>query len=89
MFFSPTIKFIVKIFALIIDALGIWLILLVGLRKPREKRTFLFISMVALMFLWVNCAYLSRVLPPSDGLLFVKIAWSITPLFFITILICS
>ena len=79
------ISLIIKTIVLIINAVGIWLALLVNSHRPKSGITFLFILMVLLMFIWVNFAYLSRVVTTDYGLLFIRLAWAITPLFFVTI----
>ncbi|MFW6026245.1 MAG: sensor histidine kinase [Candidatus Woesearchaeota archaeon] len=41
--------------------------------------------MIALMLIWVNFAFLARVSSPDIGLTFIRLAWSITPIFFVLI----
>jgi len=67
-----------------INLTGIYLCLLVYFSEQRKplKRTFVY--MMLSMFMWVDFAYLARVYGTSDylPLLFLKIAWFITPIFF-------
>jgi len=74
-----------KIIVLAINAIGIWLGVLINIHRPRSRLAFLFTGMVFLMFMWVDFAYLARVTPPVYGLLFIKLAWAVTPFFFVLI----
>jgi len=78
-------SFLTKILVLTINAVGIWLAVLVARRKAKTKVSFLFALMVFLMLIWVNFAFLARVSPSVYSLLFIRLAWAITPLFFVTI----
>lgn len=77
--------FAIKTIILIINAIGIWLAFLVNIHRPKSRLAFLFTAMVFLMFIWVNFAYLTRITDPLYGLSFIKLAWSITPFFFVLI----
>jgi signal transduction histidine kinase len=79
------IPFIIKPIILIINVVGIWLAILVNTHRPKERITFLFTMMVFLMFIWVNFAYLARISSPYYSLSFIKLAWAITPFFFVLI----
>lgn len=75
-----------KILVVLIDLIAIGLAFLVYRNNPKEKLNRVFVLMVVTMFYWVNFAYLARLVGKSDtslALLFLKIAWFITPLFFI------
>lgn len=75
-----------KIIVFLINLVGLWLIYLVNKRNPRKVTSYLFTLMTFLMFVWVNFAYLARIMPNNTyGLWTIKSAWAITPLFFITI----
>lgn len=73
-----------KILVALINLIGIWLAILVYQNNPKGKLNRVFILMVILMFFWVNFAYFARVIginQPDLASLFLKIAWSATPLF--------
>jgi signal transduction histidine kinase len=79
------LSLIIKLVVFFIDISGLGLILLVNVKKGGGRIAHLFTLMGFLMFIWVNFAYLARVLPPAKGLFLIKAAWAITPLFFVTI----
>lgn len=77
-------------FVFLIDVIGLLLIFLVYLSNPRAKTNKFFAIMVFLMFIWVNLAFLSRLEGQGTfSLLWLRIAWSITPLFFAMIFLFS
>lgn len=76
---------IIKLIVFFIDIFGIGLIWLIYSKKGNSKTAHLFALMGGLMFIWVNFAYLARVLSSQYGIFLIKAAWAITPLFFITI----
>lgn len=81
-----------RILVLMIDIFAIWLGGWVFLSNPRQKLNRIFIGMTVFMLLWVNFAYLARVVGESNPflvLLFLKIAWFATPLFFITLYVLA
>lgn len=74
-----------KILVFLIDLIGIWLAILVYRDNSKRILNKIFVFIVILMFLWVNFAYFARVIGPDLiylSLLFLKIAWFVTPLFF-------
>ncbi len=77
---------IVRIALLFVNAIGLWFVVLINSHKTDKRIANLFSVMVILMFTWVNLAYFSRVLDNEIGLKLIRIAWSVTPLFFTTIL---
>ena len=81
------ISFIIKPIILIINAIGVWLLILIVSHREKisNKILYLFGGMIFLMFLWVDFAYLARIVPPHQGLLFIKLGWATGPLFFILI----
>ncbi|HHD92612.1 MAG TPA: sensor histidine kinase [Candidatus Portnoybacteria bacterium] len=80
------IKTLIQIIVLTINILGVWLISIVNSSSNvKHEESKLFELMVFFTFIWVDFAYFARIARPELGLLFVKIAWAITPLFFITI----
>ncbi len=76
------INFFIPLVVFFINILGIWLAYLVLSRSKEKKLSFLFSGMVFLSFIWVDFAYLSRVVNPTLGLRYIRFAWAITPLFF-------
>jgi len=72
-----------NILVFLIDSVGISLILLVYFSNTKERINRIFVLMTFLMFVWVNFAFLSRWTGPTEwSLLWIKIAWSITPFLF-------
>lgn len=77
--------FLSKITVLIIDAIAIYLASLVYRDNPKGKTNILYVVVTALMLMWVNAAYIPRLVGQQDvvlGLFLLKIAWFATPLFF-------
>ena len=77
-----------KVLIFLINAVALWLAFLVYHNNPKEKINKLFILMTASMLFWVNFAYLARFVGQNQihqSLLFIKIAWFVTPLFFLFI----
>src|SRR3989344_1952653 len=68
-----------------VNAIGVWLAILLNVYRSKSRIAFLFTAMVVLMLFWVNFAYLSRILPTKQGIIFIRFAWAITPLYFVTI----
>lgn len=69
-----------------INVLGLSLIFLVYSTDPKAKLTKYFTLMTVLMFVWVDFAYLARISGQVDmALLWIKIAWSISPFLFILV----
>jgi len=68
-----------------IDIIGIWLAYMIGRTNLKKKLNQIFLGMTFLMFVWVNFAYLARVIgknQPSLALFFLKTAWFVTPFLF-------
>ncbi|MGM0438822.1 MAG: ATP-binding protein [Patescibacteria group bacterium] len=76
---------IIQISVVLINALSLWLVFLINKKTEKTRIAQLFTLMIALMLIWVDFAFLSRVMPENNGLTFIRLAWSITPLFFILI----
>ncbi|MDD4467059.1 MAG: ATP-binding protein [Candidatus Paceibacterota bacterium] len=80
-----TFQILFRLIVFLINIIGIYLIISVGKQKTDRRISYSFISMVILMFTWVNFASLSRNIPIDKGIIFIRIAWSITPLFFFVV----
>ncbi|MDP3057767.1 MAG: ATP-binding protein [bacterium] len=81
-----------KVLVTLIDITAISLGYWVYFSNPKRKLNEVFIGMVFFMMLWVNFAYLARAVGESNPylvLLFLKIAWFATPLFFILLYILA
>ncbi len=76
---------IIQTSVVLINALSLWIIFLVNSHKPKTKIARMFTLMITLMLVWVNFALLSRITSPERGLTFIRLAWSITPIFFVLI----
>ncbi len=77
-----------KAIVLIINLVGLWLSALVYGQKIKEKTNKVFVLMFVLMFFWVNFAYLARMFGQEQvhlSELCLKIAWFVTPLFFVSL----
>ena len=73
-----------KIFIFLINIIGIYLCFLVYSNNPKSKISKFFILMMISMFFWVNFAYLARITDYTQlSLVFLKIAWLVTPLLFL------
>lgn len=84
--------FLSKITILLIDSIAIYLAYLVYMDNPRGRLNILYLITTLLMMLWVNSAYIPRVLDEDTrwlGLMFLKIAWFATPLFFMMLYFLS
>lgn len=76
-------EFITKTLVFIINAVGTGLIFIVFLGNPKAKLNRIFVSMTLLMFVWVDFAFLARLGGQAEkALLWIRIAWAITPLLF-------
>jgi len=74
-----------KIFVILIDLIAIWLAFTVYVNNPKGKLNKTFLWMTVFMFLWVNFAFLARLVGRADLSIaetFLHIAWFVTPLFF-------
>lgn len=76
-----------QILLVLINLVGVWLAGTVWRRRDGDRATRkLFVFMIFLMFGWVDFAYIPRVLGeafPVFGFIALKIAWFMTPLFFL------
>ena len=74
-----------KILIFLINLVGVCLSCVVYFNNPKSKTSKIFILMMASMFLWVNFAFLARVIDSQVYLtiFFLKIAWFVTPIFFL------
>jgi hypothetical protein len=76
---------LIKTSVAVINVLSLWLVYLINIKKGSSKTSYLFNAMIALMLVWVNFALFARIMPTEQGITFIRLAWSITPLFFILI----
>lgn len=75
-----------QIIVFIINATGLSLAITVWLSKVDRIFKYIFGAMIILMFFWVDFAFFARVTDQDDSaLLFVRIAWAITPALFVLI----
>jgi len=77
-----------KILILFIDFIAIWLAIIVYNSNRRGKLNKIFFGMIVSMFLWVNFAYLARLIGQQNhnlGLMFLKIAWAASPFLFVSL----
>ncbi|MCK4453879.1 hypothetical protein KAU51_00835 [Candidatus Parcubacteria bacterium] len=75
-----------KVLIFLINAIALWLALLVYKNNPKGKTNKLFILMTVSMLFWVNFSYFARFVGQDQiyqSLSFIKIAWFVTPLFFL------
>jgi len=75
-----------KVLMFLINAVALWLAFLVYHNNPKREINKLFILMTVSMLLWVNFAFLARYVGQGQiyqSLLFIKIAWFVTPLLFL------
>ncbi len=78
--------FLSKVTVLTIDALAIYLAILVYRDSPKKEVNFLYLIVTFLMLIWVNSAYIPRLISQENlalGYAFLKMAWFATPLFFV------
>jgi len=76
-------ELITKTLVFLINAIGIVLIFLVYFSNPRARLNQIFVAMTFLMFIWVDFAFLARLEGQAErSLLWIRIAWAITPLLF-------
>jgi len=78
--------FLSKILIIAIDIVAIFLAFIVYRDNPRAKLNKIYLWTTIFMLGWVNFAYIPRVLSQdyyNFGLISLKIAWFVTPLFFI------
>ncbi len=75
-----------EILILSIDFIGIWLAFIAYKHIPKKKLSKIFLGNIFLMFVWVNFAYLARLIGRQQvywALICLKIAWFATPLLFV------
>ena len=74
-----------KILVAVIDLAAIFLVYLVHRHKTKTNISRTFLAMVVSMAVWVNSAYLARLIGPNNPELsfwFLKLAWVATPILF-------
>ena len=84
--------FLNKILIAIIDLIAIFLAFIVFSDNPKEKVNRIYLWMTILMMAWVNFAYIPRVISQQYydfGLISLRVAWFVTPLFFIFLYLLS
>jgi len=77
-----------KILMALINLIAIWLVIIACRYMSGKKLRWTFLISIIFMFFWVDFAYLARLIGqqrPDLGLIFLKIAWSASPLLFISI----
>lgn len=75
-----------QILVFLINVTGISLIITVLTEKVRPVLKRIFVLMTLFMFVWVDFAFLARLVDQTDSaLLFIRTAWSITPLLFVLV----
>jgi len=79
------ISLIHKLFVLLINIVGVYLSCIVYSSNVRLSIKKLFVLMMIAMFFWVDFAYFARIFGERTelSLLFLKIAWFVTPIFFV------
>ncbi len=84
--------FLNKIFIIAIDVIAISLAFIVFKDNPKGKLNRIYLWMTVLMMGWVNFAYIPRIISQqyyNFGLVSLKIAWFVTPLFFMFLYLLS
>jgi signal transduction histidine kinase len=74
-----------KILVFAIDLFAVWLISLVFSNNPKGKVNLIFVVMSLCMLLWVNFAWFARLVMYEDislSLIFLHVAWFVTPYLF-------
>lgn len=74
-----------KVLVVLIDVIAVLIGFLVYKNNPKGKINRMLVLMTIFMLVWVNFAYIPRVIGITNSdlaLLFLRIAWFITPLFF-------
>ncbi|MFH1643517.1 MAG: ATP-binding protein [Patescibacteria group bacterium] len=77
-----------KTIVLIINLVGLWLSFLVNGQEKKEKINKIFVLMFLLMAFWVDFAYLARLFGGANielSELSLRIAWFVTPPFFVSL----
>ena len=72
-----------KFIILFINVLGIWLSFWVYSSNKRLRANQAFILTALFALLWVDFAYFARILPVEHALVSLRIAYGVTPLFFV------
>lgn len=84
--------FLNKIFIIVIDIIALFLAFIVFRDNPKAKLNRIYLLMTFSMMGWVNFAYIPRVIDQKYynlGLISLKIAWFVTPLFFMFLYLLS
>jgi len=87
-----TSLFLNKIFIIVIDIIAISLAFIVLKNNPKGKLNRIYLLMTLSMLGWVNFAYIPRAIDIKYydlGLISLKIAWFVTPLFFMFLYLLS
>jgi len=75
-----------KFFITMMNAIGVWLVLVVFLSNRDKRESKLFMLMTLSMIGWTNFALFARLIEnPQLSLIILKIAWFVTPPFFLFI----
>ena len=77
-----------QVLVIVINLTGLWLIHLFHKNSSRRKVNLFFVISAVMMFLWVDFAYLARLVGPNYNelaLIFLRVAWFATPLLFVSI----
>lgn len=83
-----SLPFYSQILMVLIDLIAIWLIIIACLYVSKRKLRWIFLASIFFTLNWVNFAYVARLIgrqSPALGLTFLKIAWTASPLLFISI----
>jgi signal transduction histidine kinase len=73
-----------RLLILLINLVGAFLGVAVYRHAPRKSVNRIFLVMIVLMLIWVNCAYAPRLIGqtnPDLAIILLRIAWTATPLF--------
>ncbi len=84
MYFLILDKFLIILINFLAIFMGFW----VYKNNPKEKSNKIFALMIFLALLWINFAHIPRMIGkgnPGLALSFLKIAWLVTPLFFVSL----
>lgn len=75
-----------RLLVVLINTIGIWLLVVVFLSSWKKREGKIFGLMTVAMLGWVNFAYFARVVDSASlSILFLKIAWFVTPPYFLFI----
>ena len=82
------LPFYSQVLMVLIDLIAVWLAIIGYLYIPKKKLRWIFLTSIFFMLNWVNFAYVARVVgrqTPVLGEIFLKVAWTASPLLFISI----